>query len=109
MGLANLVAMRAIGLELPAYAPFFLAVLQAFGVLIPSPGFVGPYQYAHVVALAVYGISEGVALSLALMIHTGIFIAVLGPGFWFAAREHVGLGEIEAASHGEPPGPIASP
>ncbi len=100
-GLANLLAMHAIGLDLPGYAPFFLVVMQAFGVLVPSPGFVGPYQYAHVVALAVYGVSEAMALSLALLIHTGLFVAVLAPGFWFAAREHIGLRDIERASREE--------
>jgi len=97
-GLANALMMRAIGLELPAYAPLFLVVLQGVGVLIPTPGFVGPFQYAHVVALGVYGVPEAVALSLALLIHAGLFVSVLVPGFWFAAREHLGLRDITQAS-----------
>lgn len=96
--LANLLMIRAIGLHLPWYAPVFLLVLQGVGVLVPSPGFVGPFQYAHVVALGVYKVPEVVALSLALLIHAGIFIAVLAPGFWFAAREHLGLRELTRAS-----------
>jgi uncharacterized protein (TIRG00374 family) len=99
--LANALMMRAIGLELPGYAPFFLLVLQGFGVLIPTPGFVGPFQYAHVVALGVYGVPEAVAISLALLIHAGLFIAVLAPGFWFAAREHLGVRDLTVASRGE--------
>ncbi len=96
--LANALALRSIGLDLPGYAPVFLLVLQGLGVLIPTPGFVGPFQYAHVVALGVYGVSEAVALSLALLIHAGIFVAVLAPGFWFAAREHLGLRELSRAA-----------
>lgn len=96
--LANALMMRAIGLDLPGYAPIFLIVLQGFGVLIPTPGFVGPFQYAHVVALGVYGVPEAVAISLALLIHAGLFIAVLAPGFWYAAREHLGLRELTQAS-----------
>jgi glycosyltransferase 2 family protein len=99
--LANALIMRSIGLDLPAYAPFFLLVLQAFGVLIPTPGFVGPFQYAHVVALGVYGVPEAVAISLALLVHAGIFISVLAPGFWYAAREHLGLRELSRATHEE--------
>ena len=95
--LANALMMRAIGLDLPGYAPMFLIVLQGFGVLIPTPGFVGPFQYAHVVALGVYGVPESVALSLALLIHAGVFVSVLAPGFWFAAREHLGLRDIRRA------------
>lgn len=97
-GLANALMMREIGLDLPGYAPFFLLVLQAVGVLIPTPGFVGPFQYAHVVALGVYGVPEAVAISLALLIHAGLFIAVLAPGFWFAAREHLGVRELTQAT-----------
>jgi hypothetical protein len=103
-GLGNALMMRAVGLDLPAYAPAFLLVLQAVGVLIPTPGFVGPFQYAHVVALGVYGVPEAVALSLALAIHAGVFIAVLLPGFYFAARENLGMRELTAASRSEAPG-----
>jgi len=96
--LANALMMRAIGLDLPGYAPVFLIVMQGFGVLIPTPGFVGPFQYAHVVALGVYGVPEAVAISLALLIHAGLFIAVLAPGFWFAAREHLSVRDLTQAS-----------
>ena len=99
--LANALMMHTIGLDLPGYAPVFLIVLQGFGVLIPTPGFVGPFQYAHVVALGVYGVPEAVAISLALLIHAGLFIAVLVPGFWFAAREHLGVRELSRASRGQ--------
>jgi hypothetical protein len=96
--LSNALMMRAIGLELPGYAPFFLLVMQGVGVLIPTPGFVGPFQYAHVVALGVYGVPQAVALSLALLVHAGLFAAVLAPGFWFAAREHLGLRDLSRAT-----------
>lgn len=99
--LSNLLMMHAIGLDLPAYAPFFLLVLQGFGVLIPSPGFVGPFQYAHIVALGIYGVPESAAMSLALLIHAGLFISILGTGFFFAAREHLGLREIEKVAQEE--------
>jgi uncharacterized protein (TIRG00374 family) len=100
-GLANALMMREIGLDLPGYAPYFLLVIQAVGVLIPTPGFVGPFQYAHVVALGVYGVPEAVAISLALVIHAGLFITILAAGFWFAAREHLGIRELSVASRGE--------
>jgi uncharacterized membrane protein YbhN (UPF0104 family) len=100
-GLANALMMREIGLDLPGYAPYFLLVLQAVGVLIPTPGFVGPFQYAHVVALGVYGVPEAVAISLALLIHAGLFVTVLSSGFWFAAREHLGLRELSQASRSD--------
>ena len=100
-GLGNVLMLRSLGLDLPGFAPFFLLVMQAVGVLIPTPGFVGPYQYAHVVALGVYGVPQATALSLALLIHAGLFVAVLAPGFWFAAREHLGLRELSRASRAD--------
>ena len=96
--LANALMMHAVGLDLPWYAPVFLIVLQGFGVVIPTPGFVGPFQYAHVVALGVYGVPEAQALSLSLIIHAGLFITVLAPGFWYAAREHLGFRELTQAT-----------
>ena len=97
-GLANLVMLRAFGLDLPPFAPFLLLILQAAGFLVPVPGALGPFQYASVVALGVYGVAKGEALAFALITHTGLFVAVLAPGLLFAAREHLGLKEIRSAA-----------
>lgn len=94
----NLLMMRAVGMELPFYAPFFLTVMQMFGVLIPSPGFVGPYQYAHIVALSVYGVPESEAFGLAILIHAGYFFTFVGAGLYFFFREHLSWGELRQAS-----------
>ncbi len=100
-GVINILMMRAIGLDLPLYAAFFLVVIQSFGVMVPSPGFVGGYQFAHVFALGVYGVPESQAFSLSILIHAGYFITFVGLGLFFLGREHLGLGELKRASSEE--------
>jgi uncharacterized protein (TIRG00374 family) len=97
-GTANYLMMLSVDLTLPLYAAFFLVVLQSFGVMVPSPGFVGSYQYAHIVALGVYGVSESVAFSLAILLHAGFFIIITALGLFFLAREHLGWRDLEEAS-----------
>lgn len=98
-GLANMLMLHAFGLDLPLFAPFLLLLLQAAGFLVPTPGALGPFQLAHLVALRdVYHVQESEALAIALIIHLGLFIAVLIPGFWFAAREHLGVRELTEAT-----------
>ena len=93
--------MASVDLALPLYAAFFLVVIQSFGVMVPSPGFVGSYQYAHIVALAVYGVSETVAFGLAILIHAGYFFLFMAAGIWFLLREHLGWRELGEASSEE--------
>jgi uncharacterized protein (TIRG00374 family) len=97
-GAINLLMMRAIGLELPLYAAFFLVVIQSFGVMVPSPGFVGGYQFAHIFALGIFAVPESQAFSLSIFIHTGYFFTFVGMGLFFLGREHLGLGELKRAS-----------
>ena len=94
----NLAMMYSIDIHLPLYAAFFLVVIQSFGVMVPSPGFVGSYQYAHIFALSIYGISETRSLSLAILIHAGYFITFVGLGLFFLGREHLSFKELGKAS-----------
>lgn len=100
-GITNWFMMGSVGLDLPLYAAYFLVVIQSFGVMVPSPGFVGSYQYAHIVALAVYGVSETVAFGLAVLIHAGYFVLFMAAGLWFFLRGHLGWQELEEASSEE--------
>jgi uncharacterized protein (TIRG00374 family) len=94
-GAINILMMRAIGIELPLYAAFFLVVIQSFGVMVPSPGYVGGYQFAHVFALGIYGVAKTQAFSLSILIHAGYFFTFVGLGLFFLGREHLGLGELK--------------
>jgi uncharacterized protein (TIRG00374 family) len=94
----NYLMMQSIGLQLPLYAAFFLVVIQSFGVMVPSPGFVGGYQAAHTFALMVYSVAESKAFSLSILIHSGYFITFVGLGLLFLGRDHLNWRELEKAS-----------
>ena len=98
-GLANLLMLHAFGLDLPVFAPYLILMLQAAAFLVPTPGALGPFQIAHLVALRdVYHCQQSEALAIALLMHAGLFVAVLVPDFWFAAREHLGVSELTQAT-----------
>ncbi len=99
--LLNFMMMESVGMDLPPYAPFFLVVVQMFGVMIPSPGFVGPYQFAHIEGLKIYGVAESDAFGLAILIHAGYFAVFVGAGLFFFLREHLSWGELEEVAERE--------
>lgn len=97
-GFLNYMMMLAVDIRLPLYAAFFLVVMQSFGVMVPSPGFVGSYQYVHIVALGIYGVARADALGLSVLIHSGYFIIFLAAGLFFVSREHLSWRVLEKAS-----------
>jgi uncharacterized protein (TIRG00374 family) len=73
--------LQAFGWPLPFLAPMTIAVLLAFGSLLPAaPGNVGIYQVACVLALGMFAIGESSALAFSLVAQgaTLLVIAVLG-------------------------------
>ena len=97
-GVINLLMMHSIDIYLPLYASFFLLVCQSFGVMVPSPGFVGGYQAAHVFALSLYNVSDSRAFSLSILLHSGFFVTYVGLGLFFLGREHLGWRELGKAT-----------
>jgi uncharacterized protein (TIRG00374 family) len=71
----------ALGLQVSPQALLFLSVLPSAGQAVPSsPGYVGVYHAAAVLALTTFGIDQGHALAAAVLIHAfsyGILV-VLG-------------------------------
>jgi glycosyltransferase 2 family protein len=87
-------AMWAAQLALPLSAAFTLIALLGLGVTLPSsPGFVGVFQAAAVVALALYGVSRTDALSFSLLLHASQFIPVTVHGLIVMAIEPVRLAD----------------
>ena len=81
------VQFKAVGIEAPLSAAFFLQSLLAFAVAAPSaPGFFGPFEAATKVALAVYGIDNTLAVSYALGYHILGWIPITVIGFWYLAK-----------------------
>ena len=89
---------RAFGLDLPLEAALLLQGMIGFGVALPStPGFVGVFEAATRVTLAVYGVDASLALSYALTYHLTTFVPITVLGLWSLSRLHLRLAELRAA------------
>jgi uncharacterized membrane protein YbhN (UPF0104 family) len=73
----------------------FLVVLVAFSTMIPSgPAFVGPYQFAFIVALELSSITKDTALAIAITTQFVMMAPVIVIGMILLWRSHLKLGEI---------------
>jgi uncharacterized membrane protein YbhN (UPF0104 family) len=76
--------------------------LVAFGVAVPaSPGFVGVFEAAIRVSLALYGIDEGRAVSYAIGYHITTFIPITLLGIWSLARARLHLRDLKGVEGAE--------
>jgi uncharacterized protein (TIRG00374 family) len=97
VGLSILLVLLAFGLRFPLYAVGLVLVLQTFGAIIPSgPGFIGTYHAAVMVALAIFGITHELALSVALAMHASFFFPFILVGFIFLWKESLSLHDLWA-------------
>lgn len=81
--------------DLPFIATYLVLMAQVAGVMIPTPGFVGPYHAGTVIALSFYGVGAELALSMAVVMHATMFITNAGPGVVFLWLENISLGSIK--------------
>jgi glycosyltransferase 2 family protein len=63
-----------------------------------TPGFVGQFEAAVVAALALYGISNEVASSYAIVYHGATFLPITLAGAWSLARTPVALSDLRGAT-----------
>jgi glycosyltransferase 2 family protein len=84
---------------IPFYAPFFLIVLQAFGVALPSsPGFIGTYHAATIAGLTLLGIPKEQALSIAIVMHASFFFPTILLGMYLLWLEGLSFAHIRNIS-----------
>jgi hypothetical protein len=92
------VCFRAFGLDLPLEAALLLQGIIGFGVAVPStPGFVGVFEAATRITLAMYHVDASRAVSYALTYHFTTFIPLTLLGLWSLSRLHLRLGELRTA------------
>lgn len=97
-GVVNWLVLLAFHLDLTLGAGFFIMAIQTFGVMIPSsPGFIGTYHAATILALAAYGIGRDVALSVSIVMHLTFFIPVSLAGFVCLWVENLSFADIAHA------------
>lgn len=86
-------------LKLSLGAAFFILAVQSFGVMIPSsPGFIGTFHAASILAMTAYGVGREVALSASIVMHLLFFIPVTVVGLIYLWVENLTLHEMTVAS-----------
>lgn len=93
-----LLVMPLFGLPISIEMACMMMVLSGFSMLIPSsPGFVGPFHAAIILAMKMYGINGDVALGISIFLHAAIFFFSIALGLIFAWYERLGLSELRYA------------
>ncbi len=89
---------RAFGFSLPWQASFFVLVIQAFAVTLPSaPGFIGTYHYWSTWALMLYHMPREQALGISFLIHFSFYLPSIVFGIFFIWRDHISFEDVEKA------------
>lgn len=71
------IIINSFGFSLPFSASLFVISFIAFGTMIPSSSiFLGPYQYAYILALGIYGVPKSTALAIAV-VHQAVMMGIL--------------------------------
>jgi uncharacterized protein (TIRG00374 family) len=78
---------EALDLALSLWAALILQVVIGVGVMLPAgPGYVGNFEYATVLGLALFGIDKEEAFAYSLLAHSFQFFPVVFVGLFFAFR-----------------------
>jgi glycosyltransferase 2 family protein len=83
-------------LDLPVLAAFFLLVVLAFGVSIPSaPGYIGTFHWACAAALIFLGIEVNLAKSFSLLLWFAGFIPTVLLGLFSLGKEGISIRQLQ--------------
>lgn len=95
--LAFWLGFRALGIDAPLSAAFFLQGIIAVGVALPSsPGFFGIFEAAAKAGLSLYGVPTALAVSWGLGFHILSFIPITVIGVWYFSRMHLHVSDLSA-------------
>lgn len=87
-GLVFIIGIKSVGIEESIFSIGMIALcIVNFGILIPSsPGYIGIFQAAILIALGSFGISQTDSLAAAIIIHSSQFIPItmIGVGVFFS-------------------------
>ncbi len=81
--------------QLPASSLITLIVFTCFAILLPTPGYVGPFQFAITFVLAnLYGIEKSTAASFSLVAWFFQMAFIFAAGLFFILKDNISLLEI---------------
>jgi uncharacterized protein (TIRG00374 family) len=91
----------AYGLTLPFHATFLMIAFLTVGVSIPTPGMVGGYHEAYLLALTrSFGIDKSTAAAASISSHALVSLTLLVMGLYFLGREGLSMGRMaDIADH----------
>ncbi len=88
--------------HLPWTASLVLLVITTVSIVVPSsPGYVGTYHYLCQVALGMFAVPPGPALSFAIAVHAINFLPVFIVGLFFARHEGMAISRMAEAREQE--------
>jgi len=103
--LAAWAALLALNLRLSSAAVWAVVAFVGLGVSIPStPGYVGTFHGAAVLALGLFGVSRSIGFGYALLFHATQILPITLLGWLYLLREGVSLGDAAHARPGAEPG-----
>lgn len=93
--LTNYLVLKALDLSLPPAAPLLVWLVLQIGVTLPSaPGFVGVFEYLCMVALGVFQVAPGPALTYGVLLHIVVFAPTTLLGIAFFWRTGLSLAQL---------------
>jgi len=91
----NLLVFWAMGLSLSFLPAIFLLIVLQVGVAVPStPGRIGVFHYLTVLALSVFSIEKGPALSYGIILHLVVFVPLTLLGAYYIWEEKISWSRI---------------
>jgi glycosyltransferase 2 family protein len=100
---------RAFGLDLPFSSTFLLLAFLTVGVAVPTPGNVGGFHEAYLLALTqVFGVSRDTAAAAGIAGHALGNLPVLVLGLVFLGREGLTMGKVAKLTDKPPDPPHSS-
>lgn len=81
-------------------ASLFVISLISFSTMIPSTSvFLGPYQYAYILALGIFGVQKSTTLAIST-VHQGILVLILVViGMYYLLKFNISIKDIEKSSN----------
>lgn len=94
-GVAYYFVLQAFDLQLSVAAAMFVLAVTTLVLVVPStPGYIGVFDYAAVLALSIFGVERSLALSCAVVLHAVSFITFSVMGLISLLRESLSLSTV---------------